>query len=170
MLWPGSFLSMTSKKMSIFFLQTCHTSIDSPFIDPRGRKINGPGQYESWSYQNYVQRDLNKLSIWWQRVAALPRQGEIDKIIIREIPWKKTPWADFLWTLPCPRPLHPANRSKAQWRFHELSKKEFTASFPKKLQDKQNKHQLVSAGHPLACLVEGDARDSFLRLLPDLHF
>lgn len=76
--------------MSIFFLQTRHTSIDSTFVDSRGRKINGPGQYESWSYQRCVQRYLNKLSIWWQRVAALHIQGEIDKIVIREIPGEKT--------------------------------------------------------------------------------
>lgn len=104
------------------------------------------------------------------RVAAPQTQGRIDKSVTRQPLGKKTPQAALLWTLPCPRTPHPAKGSASEWRVPELSKEEVTASFLRMLQDKQNKHQLVSVGRTLACLEEGGARDSFLRLLPALHF
>lgn len=148
--------------MSLFSCLVPHTS-DSSFwlllVNPRRRK--------TWVSHSRSELCLSKVGTWTQGSIRY-RGAELQVLawVVKSVP-SMTP-ATWLWTPSYPTALHSAQDLSCNCE--SMSQKEFTTSFLKRLQNKQNKHQLVSAGCTLACLEEGDARDSFCRLLTALHF
>lgn len=151
--------------MSLFSCLVAHISDSSSWVlltNPRRRKnVSSPVK---------IRAALSKVGAWTQnsirykdRASELQVLGGVDKSVTPG--WHRGTIATSNSALNSvlPNGSSLCAGSTAQLPVRESEK--FTTSFLKRLQNKQSKHQSVSAGCTLACLEEGNARDSFWRPL-----